>query len=71
MVTIVMAHTNLRCIFLQKRLFVNRAVLCCRKQKIDEDSNFLYRETAFLELFMAFAASVDAGEEDDEPEALD
>ena len=48
MVTIVMAYTNLRCIFLQKRLFVNRAVLCCRKQKIDEDSNFFYREAAFL-----------------------
>ncbi len=41
------------------------------EDKLSDDPNYFYRETAFLELFMAFAASVDADEEDDEPEALD
>ncbi|MDY6348323.1 MAG: hypothetical protein SPL42_07870 [Bacteroidales bacterium] len=36
-----------------------------------DNPNYFYRETAFLELFMAFDASVGAGEEDDEPEPLD
>ena len=38
---------------------------------LTDDPNYFYRETAFLELFMAFDASVDTDEEDDEPEALD
>ena len=41
------------------------------EDKLTDDPNYFYRETAFLELFMAFDASVDAGEEDDEPEPLD
>ena len=41
------------------------------EDKLTDDPNYFYRETAFLELFMAFDTSVDAGEEDDELEALD
>ena len=40
------------------------------EDKLTDDPNYFYRETAFLELFMAFDASVDQ-DDDDEPEALD
>jgi hypothetical protein len=39
------------------------------EDKLTDDPNYYYRETAFLDLFMAFDASVD--QDDDEPEALD
>ena len=41
------------------------------EDKLTDDPDFFYRETALLELFMAFDTSVDAGEGGDEPEALD
>lgn len=40
------------------------------EDNLSDDPNYFYRETAFLELFMAFDASVDQ-DDDDEPEALD
>ena len=41
------------------------------EDKLTDDPNYFYRETAFLEVFLAFDASVDEDEEDDEPESLD
>ena len=41
------------------------------EDKLTDAPNYFYRETAFLEVFLAFDASVDEDEEDDEPESLD
>lgn len=41
------------------------------EDKLTDDPNYFYRETAFLEVFLAFDASVNLDNEDDEPEALD
>jgi hypothetical protein len=42
------------------------------EDKLTDDPNYFFRETAFLEVFMAFDTSIDdSGEEDDEPESLD
>ena len=40
------------------------------EDKLTDDPNYFFRETAFLEIFMAFETSVEAGEEDDESEPL-
>jgi hypothetical protein len=36
-----------------------------------DDPNYFYRETAFLEVFLAFDASAGEDEDDEEPESLD
>ena len=41
------------------------------EDKLIDDPNYFYRETAFLEVFLAFDASAGEGCSDDEPEALD
>ena len=39
------------------------------EDKLTDDPNYFYRETAFLEVFLAFDASTE--KTDDEPESLD
>lgn len=41
------------------------------EDKLTDDPNFFYRETAFLEVFLAFDASVAESTDEDEPESLD
>lgn len=41
------------------------------EDKLTDDPNYFYRETAFLEVFLAFDASPVGSIEDDEPESLD
>ena len=41
------------------------------EDKLTDDPNYFYRETAFLEVFLAFDASTPDSTEDDEPESLD
>lgn len=41
------------------------------EDKLTDDPNFFYRETAFLEVFLAFDASVAESTDKDEPESLD
>ena len=40
------------------------------EDKLTDDPNYFYRETAFLEVFLAFDASTEKID-DDEPESLD
>jgi hypothetical protein len=39
--------------------------------KLIDDPNYFFRETAFLEVFLAFDASTDENTDDEEPESLD
>ena len=41
------------------------------KDKLIDDSNYFFRETAFLEIFLAFDVSAGECNADDEPESLD
>ena len=41
------------------------------EDKLTDDPNYFYRETAFLEVFLAFDASPVESIEDYEPESLD
>ena len=41
------------------------------EDKLTDDPNYFYRETAFLGVFLAFDASVPENSEDDDPEPLD
>ena len=41
------------------------------EDKLTDDPNYFYRETAFLEVFLAFDASAVEFGDDDEPESLD
>ena len=41
------------------------------EDKLTDDPNYFYRETAFLEVFLAFDASAEDIGDDDEPESLD
>ena len=41
------------------------------EDKLTDDPNYFFRETAFLEIFLAFDASPVESIEDDEPESLD
>jgi len=41
------------------------------EDKLTDDPNYFYRETAFLEIFLAFEASVSDSLDDEEPEPLD
>ncbi|MBO4529019.1 MAG: hypothetical protein J5767_00095 [Paludibacteraceae bacterium] len=41
------------------------------EDKLIDDPNYFFRETAFLEIFLAFDATPVASGEDDEPEGLD
>jgi hypothetical protein len=41
------------------------------EDKLIDNPNYFYKETAFLEIFLAFDADTIASEEDDEPESLD
>jgi len=41
------------------------------EDKMVDDPNYFYRETAFLEVFLAFDASVGEDEDGEEPESLD
>ena len=41
------------------------------EDKLIDDPNYFFRETAFLELFLAFDATPVALGEEDEPESLD
>lgn len=41
------------------------------EDRLIDDPNYFYKETAFLEVFLAFDASNDNSSDDDEPESLD
>ena len=41
------------------------------EDKLTDNPNFFYRETAFLEVFLAFDASVAESTDEDAPESLD
>ena len=41
------------------------------EDKLTDDPNYFYRETAFLEVFLAFDASVTESVDEEEPESLD
>lgn len=41
------------------------------EDKLIDNPNYFYRETAFLELFLSFDSSSAAVEDDDEPDSLD
>lgn len=41
------------------------------EDKLTDDPNYFYRETAFLEVFLAFDASVTENTDEEEPELLD
>lgn len=41
------------------------------EDKLTDDPNHFFRETAFLEVFLAFDASTDENTDDEEPESLD
>jgi hypothetical protein len=41
------------------------------EDKLTDDPNYFYCETAFLEVFLAFDASAEEFGDDDEPESLD
>lgn len=41
------------------------------EDKLTDDPNYFYRETAFLEVFLAFDATVPESVDDEEPESLD
>ena len=41
------------------------------EDKLTGDSNYFFRETAFLEVFLAFDASVTESTDEEEPESLD
>ncbi|MDD4115344.1 MAG: glycoside hydrolase family 15 [Massilibacteroides sp.] len=41
------------------------------EDKLSDDSNYFYQETAFLEVFLSFDATVNPTTSDDEPESLD
>jgi len=41
------------------------------EDKLIDDPNYFFRETAFLEIFLAFDATAPKDTEDDEPEGLD
>ena len=41
------------------------------EDKLTDDPNYFYRETAFLEVFLAFDATVPESAEAEEPESLD
>jgi hypothetical protein len=41
------------------------------EDKLTDDPNYFFSETAFLEIFLAFDASFVKSTDDDEPESLD
>lgn len=41
------------------------------EDKLADDPRFFFRETAFLEVFLAFDASAGEDEDEEEPESLD
>ena len=41
------------------------------EDKLTDDPNYFFRETAFLEVFLAFDATVSESTDDEEPESLD
>ena len=41
------------------------------EDKLTDDPNYFYRETAFLEVFLAFDASASESTDEEEPESLD
>lgn len=41
------------------------------EDKLTDDHNYFFRETAFLEVFLAFDAGIDNNEGEEEPESLD
>lgn len=41
------------------------------EDKLIDDPNYFFRETAFLEVFLAFDASVGENTDEDKPESLD
>jgi hypothetical protein len=41
------------------------------EDKLTDDPNYFFRETAFLEVFLAFDASVAESTDEEEPESLD
>jgi hypothetical protein len=40
------------------------------EDKLIDDPNYFFRETAFLEIFLTFDSSVSKNTEEDEPESL-
>ena len=41
------------------------------EDKLTDDPNYVFKETAFLEVFLAFDATATENTEDEEPESLD
>ena len=85
-ITALIARTDIDFIALEKGEITSRKAVGMKMQtmekyanwgfhfmedKMVDEPNFFYRETAFLEVFLAFEASVSEDEDDVEPESLD